>query len=121
MPATTTAELITATASGVNPNRLVLTQANGDSPIRVRVMHPGVAEYVQASGHGNAVSGDGGWFLDGKKGREALYLELDGDGRYEIQVREAGVKHAPWLVLTGWQALVGATRLTGNPGKVRVY
>lgn len=114
-------DLVDVRASTVNPSRLVLAQKDPERTFHVRIQHPGVAEYQNAYGQGNAATGDQGWYVNGKKGREALYLDLDGDARHSIEVREAGVKNAPWLVVEGWQDLVGATRLTGNPGKVRLF
>lgn len=113
--------LLNAAASTANPTRLILSQKDAARPIHVRFRHPGVAEYVQASGWGNAATGDQGYYLNGKTGREAIYVEFYGDARYEIQFREAGVKHAPWQTLDGWQALVGATALTGNPTYPRIF
>lgn len=113
-------DLVTATASTVNPTRLVLKQADAARPCHVRFYHPPVAEYNAASGVGTG-TGNQGLNLNGLKGREAFYVDFGGDARWEIQVRESGVKNAPWQTLTGWQALVGATTLTGNPSQIRLY
>lgn len=114
-------DLVDVRASTVNPTRLVLTQKDAERTLHVRIQHPGVVEYQNASGQGNTASGDLGWYLNAKKGREALYLDMGGDARSVIQVREAGVKSAPWLDVDGWQELVGATRLTGNPAAIRLF
>lgn len=117
---TTFSDLVDLKASAVNPARLVLSQKDAERPLHVRIDHPGVAEYQLASGVGST-TGNAGLYLNGKKGREALYIEAGGDARLIIQVREAGVKNAPWLVVEDWQELVGATRLSGNPSAVRIY
>lgn len=113
-------DLVTVAASTVNPSRLVLTQKDGDRPLHVRIHHPGIAEYQLANGVASA-TGDQGLYLNGRKGREAVYLDMGGDARTIIEVREAGVKNAAWLVVEDWQELVGATRLSGNPNDIRLH
>lgn len=114
-------DLVDVRASTINPGRLVISQKDVNRPVHVKIDHPGIAEYQLASGVGS-YTGNAGLYLNGKNGREALYIDIGSDARIQIQVRESGVKHAEWLNVEGWQKLVGATQLTGNPNlNLRIY